>query len=163
MDNYNEIKKEKLVNINLYDSFFDSFRNDYFEFDKWFLKKADDQKEAYIYLEDGSIKAFLLLKEENVNELDFELMTEKNKVLKVSSFKVDDKDKGFGTKFMDLIFDEAKTKNIDVIYATVFSKYDQLIRFFEKYGLQHYTSKETQIGNGNIEKEEVYMINLKLK
>ena len=41
------VKKEYLGNINLQDSFFDVFREDYQGFDNWFNRKAD---EPSIYL-----------------------------------------------------------------------------------------------------------------
>jgi len=48
------------------DPFFDSFRQDYKDFDKWFNKKSDET--AYVCLEKTAIAAFLYLKPEGKNE-----------------------------------------------------------------------------------------------
>ncbi len=60
------VKKAYFGNINLSDSFFDSFRNDYPGFEEWFHRKSDEV--AYVCQSDnGKILAFLYLKIELVS------------------------------------------------------------------------------------------------
>ena len=63
MDN-NAIKKKRLKEINLNDTFFDTLKTDYSGFENWYLKKANNEEEAYV-LEDDGIQGFLYLKEEH--------------------------------------------------------------------------------------------------
>lgn len=59
------IIKKSLSKIDLYDAFFNSLRNDYADFNKWFLKKSKSGYFAYITEnEKGNITSFLLLQEE---------------------------------------------------------------------------------------------------
>ena len=61
------VQKLKFGRIDLNDTFFNSLREDYFGFDKWFVKKYDD--EAYITLNsnNGMLLSFLYLKVEDEN------------------------------------------------------------------------------------------------
>lgn len=47
MDN-NAIKKKRLKEINLNDTFFDTLKTDYSGFENWYLKKANNEEEAYV-------------------------------------------------------------------------------------------------------------------
>ena len=52
-----EVEKVLFAECNLNDLFFQSLRDDYLEFDKWFKKKIINNEEAYI------IKIWILLKD----------------------------------------------------------------------------------------------------
>jgi predicted nucleic acid-binding protein len=82
------VKKEFFGNININDSFFDSFKQDYNEFGNWFNKKADNI--SYVCITDGYIKAFLYLKEEDTKEVynDIRPLFPPKKRLKIGTFKV---------------------------------------------------------------------------
>ena len=54
------VKQEFFGNIQLADPFFDSLRDDYPGFDKWFKKKSEER--AYITYNDGRVLSFLYLK-----------------------------------------------------------------------------------------------------
>ena len=83
------VKKEHFGNINLHDSFFDSLKNDYQDFEMWFNRKADDF--AYICRSEGKIIAFLYLKPEDIdgNYSDIEPVLAPKKRLKIGTLKVD--------------------------------------------------------------------------
>ncbi|MBC7553021.1 MAG: hypothetical protein H7257_03480, partial [Taibaiella sp.] len=51
------VKKQFFGEVNLSDSFFDSFREDYLGFDKWFNKKSDEI--AYVCYQNEILSAFL--------------------------------------------------------------------------------------------------------
>lgn len=58
------MKLVKFKEVKLGDPFFDSLKEDYDSFEKWFEKKSEDN--AYIQeKEDGSLQAFLYLKIED--------------------------------------------------------------------------------------------------
>src|SRR5699024_4394975 len=57
------IEKEKFGNIDIEDPFFDSFKEDYKGFKKWFYSKSEE--EAYVcYSDENELVAFLYLKTE---------------------------------------------------------------------------------------------------
>lgn len=60
------VKKEYFGNVDIKETFFDSFRKDYADFDDWFNRKADET--AYICSYDGAINAFLYIKKEDKTE-----------------------------------------------------------------------------------------------
>lgn len=60
------VKKEFFGNIDLKDEFFDTFKEDYIGFDKWFNKKADEI--AYVCSSNEKIFAYLYLKIEDQSE-----------------------------------------------------------------------------------------------
>src|SRR5690606_6917792 len=76
------VKKQRFGDIDLSDSFFDSFKEDYLGFEKWFIKKTDET--AYVTLNRGKILSFLYLKVENINEVysDIEPIFQPKKRLK---------------------------------------------------------------------------------
>jgi len=60
------VTKKIFGQINLRDPFFDGFREDYFDFDKWFNKKSDET--AYVTYAKDKILSFLYLKVEGPEE-----------------------------------------------------------------------------------------------
>ena len=59
------IIKKSLNEIDVNDSFFDSLRNDYPNFNNWFLRKRNSNYFAYVTEdENGNLGSFLLLKEQ---------------------------------------------------------------------------------------------------
>lgn len=89
---YKALSVEKVYfgNVDSTDSFFDSFRNSYTGFDRWFARKCDE--EAYICRSDNNkILGFLYLKTEDVSEnySDIEPPFSPKRRLKVGTFKVE--------------------------------------------------------------------------
>ena len=135
--------EKRLYELDINDSFFDSFRIDYFEFNKWFNNNKD--RLCYVTYNNNKIVALLLLKIENNN-------------LKVSSFKVADTGKGIGTKYMKIIKDYKNNNNLDHIYLTVYEKYNILIDFLIKNGFKKYGYKDTLDGSNKLQKELILWI-----
>lgn len=157
------IRKEYLYNLNLNDEFFNTLRQDYFEFDKWFSKKQLEERVAYITVtSQNKLSSFLMLKEENEQEnySDFEIPLLPAKRLKISTFKVSDTGKKIGEYFIKIIFDEAINSGIREIYVTTFENQKSLIYLLKKYGFKFFCYRDTKKGNGSIEKEAVYIKNL---
>lgn len=147
------IKKEYFGNVNLQDEFFDSFKEDYDGFEKWFNKKADET--AYISTSDGSIAAFLYLKVENESESypDITPTFARKKRLKIGSFKVQLNGFKLGERFLKIVFDNALRSAVDEVYVTIFPKREEqiwLINLLTDYGFQYYGIKESPSGKENV-------------
>jgi len=144
------VKKEYFGNINLNDEFFNSFKVDYNEFSAWFNKKSD--KISYVSKVDGSVKAFLYLKVEDVGSESYHDITPQfkpKKRLKIGTFKVVSTGFKLGERFLKIVFDNAMQYEVDEIYVTIFDKRDEqirLIQLLEDWGFVHWGEKET--GNG---------------
>lgn len=140
------VTKKLFGEINLSDSFFDSFKEDYAGFEKWFLKKSDET--AYITINKGNILSFLFLKVEDKNENYSDLtpvFTPKRR-LKIGTFKVISNGVRLGERFMKIIFDNAIQYKVDEIYVTIFDKREEqkrLISLLEDWGFVLFGTKNT--------------------
>lgn len=156
------IQKEYLYNIDINDSFFDSLKEDYLNFENWYGKKARKEEMAYISYIKKHLGSFLMLKIEDEFEtyFDFAKPFSKKKRMKVSTFKVADTGKKIGETFIKIIINEAKRHNIDEIYITVFDKQNHLIDLLTEYGFKYFTTKKTKSNTGDIFNENVMVKNL---
>lgn len=155
------VKKEYFGNINLNDTFFDSFKQDYDEFADWFNRKADNI--SYVCITDGDVKAFLYLKQENTDEIynDIQPSFPQKKRLKIGTFKVTSTGYKLGERFLKVIFDNALQYDVEEIYVTIFDKRDEqlrLIYLLEDWGFKHWGTKTTNNGI-----EQVYVRECKPK
>lgn len=147
------VKKEYFGNINLKDTFFDSFKEDYAEFEEWFNSKAD--KESYICLIEGEVKAFLFLKIENEaeNYSNITPIFSPKKRLKIGTFKVTSTGLKLGERFLKVIFDNALINRVDEIYVTIFDKREEqqrLVTLLEEWGFLYWGTKTTKNGIENV-------------
>jgi len=143
------VKKEYFGNVNLNDSFFDSFKQDYTEFSDWFNRKADNI--SYICVTDDEIRAFLYLKVEDIDEVYSDIKPEfpKRKRLKIGTFKVTSTGFKLGERFLKIIFDNALQYSVSEIYVTIFDKREEqnrLIYLLEDWGFKHWGEKNTSNG-----------------
>lgn len=148
------VKKEFFGNINLKDEFFDSFREDYVDFDKWFNRKAEEI--AYVCSSDDKIIAFLYLKTEDESEpySDIEPPFSKKKRLKIGTFKVQLNGLKIGERFLKIVFDNALHLKVGGIYVTLFNdriEHSRLINLFTEYGFVFHGVKRSSSGE-----EQVY-------
>lgn len=160
------IKKEFLYNMDLDDDFFSTLRFDYKGFDNWFIKKQRNEEMAYVTMtKDNKVTSFLMLKEENENEnySAFEKPFTPAKRVKVSTFKVSDTGKKIGECFIKIMINEAIQKNADEIYVTTFEKQESLIYLLKQYGFNLFTYKNTPKSDDTVEKEAIYVKNIKDK
>ena len=146
-----DLQVQRFSDIDLNDSFFDSLRASYPEFNEWYNKKAAAGATAYCYYVDNELKDFLYLKieEEELSDLTPALPAKKR--LKVGTFKVDNEDRHTtrGERFMKKIMDKAIAEDVDEIYVTMFptEELQGLIRMFEKFGFSHIADKPHEGGN----------------
>lgn len=142
------VKKEYFAKVDLQNSFFDSFREDYFGFDKWFNKKADEI--SYICYSNNNLSAFLYIKieDENENYSDLEPIFKPKKRLKIGTFKVTSNGFKIGERFLKIIFDNALQSKVDEIYVTIFEKSPEqirLINLLEEWGFEKSGIKNQQV------------------
>ncbi len=143
------VKKELFGRINLADSFFDSFRNDYEEFENWFNGKSEEV--SYVCMTDEDVRAFLYLKLEDESEsyTDITPSFSPKRRLKIGTFKVTSTGFKLGERFLKIIFDNALQYGVDEIYVTIFDKreeQDRLIQLLQDWGFMHHGIKTTRNG-----------------
>lgn len=133
------LKWKKFMDINLNDAFFDSLKNDYPEFPKWFEKKQKSGADALVYIDDEGVAAFLYLKEENEEiVLSDKTLCATNR-LKIGTFKLSERIRGSrqGEGTLGVALWRWQSLNLDEIYVTVFSKQDVLIKLLERFGFKY--------------------------
>jgi len=155
------IQKVYFGNINVSDSFFDSFRIDYPGFDSWFRKKSDEI--AYICNYKNSLIGFLYLKIERSDEKygDINPLFQKKKRLKIGTFKVALNGYRVGERFLKIAFDNALVNKVDEIYLTIFENTPEqlrLIELLEEWGFYFYGIKTSSAGE-----EKVYCRQFSIK
>ncbi|MDR0199891.1 MAG: hypothetical protein LBI43_04860 [Streptococcaceae bacterium] len=162
MKKTDEIKYIQISSLNFQDKFFDSLKNDYFEFEDWLARKSD--KYAYVvFNESQELTAFLLLQEEDGEEIGIvpELT---GKRLKISTFKIDESNHSgtsLGKRFLSIALREFAVKSeLEKIYVTIFEqKQPTLVRLLNKYGFENIGTKnnvEQVFSKNRIVKEDVY-------
>lgn len=145
------VKQECFGNIDVTNSFFDTFRDSYVGFEKWFASKCDEN--AYVCRTDNSdILGFLYLKTEyeNENYSDIYPAFLPAKRLKIGTFKVEASGFRLGERFIKIIFDNAIQRNVNEIYVTLYmdrpelrALYDLLIKWgFYEHGVKRSNEKE---------------------
>lgn len=147
------VKKEYFGNIDINDSFFDSFKQDYVGFEKWFIRKADET--AYICQDSGETRAFLYLKAESENESyqDIKPIFKPKKRLKIGTLKVTLNGYRIGERFIKIIIDNALKLKVEEIYVTIFERtieQKRLVRLLEEYGFYKHGTKTTTSGLENV-------------
>jgi predicted nucleic acid-binding protein len=150
------VRKALFGSVNLNDAFFDSFRNDYPDFDRWFNRKADET--AYICTADkGEIIGFLYLKREGAEEnySDITPPFRPKHRIKIGTMKVAANGYKIGERFLKIVFDNAFLTRVSEIYVTAFRRTDdhlRLLSLLEEWGFVKHGTKISQAGE-----EEVYV------
>lgn len=149
------VKKTLFGNVNIRDSFFDSFRDEYPGFDRWFNQKSEEA--AYVCYEAQELAAFLYLKVEDERESYANIVPpfRSKRRLKIGSFKVELNGYKLGERFLKIIFDNAIKQRVDEIYVTIFPDSLgrlRLIRLLEDFGFSLHGEKQNEYGN-----EKVYV------
>lgn len=149
------VKKVDFAHVDIYDNFFDSFREDYKEFNSWFNKKSDET--CYVCYNNNLLSAFLYVKveEEDENHSEITPAFQKKKRLKIGTLKVSSNGLKIGERFLKIIFDNALQYNVQEIYVTIFDKrpeQEYLIETLQEWGFFYSGIKTTANGS-----EKVYV------
>lgn len=147
------VQKEYFGNIDLTSSFFNSFREEYADFNKWFLKKSDEI--AYVCRYGKEIGAFLYLKVEERNESYPDIIPpfKPKRRLKVGTFKISLYGLHLGERFLKIIFDNALKQKVEEIYITIFDRHPGqklLIRLLSQFGFVYWGLKDTPTGEEQV-------------
>lgn len=152
------VRKTHFGNVNIRDRFFDSFREEYPDFDGWFNQKSEEA--AYVCYEAQEQVAFLYLKVEDEREFYTDIVPpfRPKRRLKIGSFKVELNGYKLGERFLKIIFDNAIKQHADEIYVTIFPDSLgrlRLIRLLEDFGFSLHGEKRNDYGN-----EQVFVRNM---
>lgn len=140
------VQKIKFGKIDLRDKFFDTLREDYDGFDKWFIRKYDDEAYITINSSNGMLLSFLFLKVEGVDEdySNINPILPPKRRLKIGTFKVINNGFRLGERFLKIIFDNALKNHVEEIYVTIFDKREEqcrLISLLEQWGFSFWGMK----------------------
>lgn len=116
------------------DTFFDSLRDGYPEFNDWFSKCVRENRRCYILRVDGQISAILIYHKEKASSHNLPSIF--NDAMKMCTFKVAETAFGFrlGELFLSKMFDYCVKDKINHLYLTVYPQHKHLIQLLEKYG-----------------------------
>jgi predicted nucleic acid-binding protein len=143
------VKKEHFGDIQVEEPFFDSLREDYAGFDRWFNRKGEET--AYVCRVDDEVSAFLYLKVEDQREPYpyIEPAFQPRRRLKIGTFKVAQNGFKLGERFLKIAFDNAIRYGVDEIYVTIFDytlEHHRLISLLEEYGFVRHGVKHDPHG-----------------
>lgn len=160
------VQKLKFGRINLNDDFFSSLKEDYDGFDKWFIRKFDEEAYITVNSNNGLLLSFLFLKVEDKDENYTDIMPAflPKTRLKVGTFKVINNGFRLGERFMKIIFDNALKNRVDEIYVTIFNKRDEqrrLIDLLEQWGFNLWGKKNGELVYVRDFSKKVNTLNLK--
>ena len=136
------MEQQSFCNISLSDPFFNSLKEDYPEFSKWYNKKKKDNAKAFIQKNnEGLLQAFLYLKQELEDITDVCPPMPAANRLKVGTFKIEAHNTKLGEQFVKKIVVAALHIDADEIYVTIYRKHEGLIRLLKRYGFLVYGNK----------------------
>ncbi len=114
--------------------FFDSLRNDYPDFGRWFKKCLAENRKCYIMKTDGKLFALLIYNIEKSE--NHKLKNIYSDVLKMCTFKVSEDALGrkIGELFLRKMFEYCIYQGVSSLYLTAFPKHESLSYLLKKYG-----------------------------
>ena len=129
------IEEVPAYQIDIDDVFFDSLREDYPGFNKWFEDRCVNRhRSCWVIRFDGKLAGLVIRKPEKQEEAD--CATKADKILKVSTFKLSSEYQGekFGEQLLKQVLWWSRSNDIEVVYLTAFEKQQVLIGLLETYG-----------------------------
>ena len=152
------ISEVPINNLDDNDSFFNSLRNKYDDFDDWLLRTKRKGRKCWLHrCDDGSIGALLIFKEEE-EAIPCIPPLPSHRRMKLCTFKVSPSQWGkkIGELFLRLAVDFCIKREIDEMYLThIVEDPDRLVELIKEIGFTHVG--DTQIG------EEVFLKRLIVK
>ena len=120
------IQECNFADLNLQQSFFNSFRAEYKDFNSWFINKTKQGSKAFVCQSNKRINAFLALKVEDKTEPYFDIKPQflPAKRLKICSFKVAICGYRISERFLKIAYQVALKEDVDEIYITVFDRFE---------------------------------------
>lgn len=140
------VRRRKFADIDLSDPFFDSLKSDYRQFSDWFARKRDDYAYVIVQKGTGKLDGFLYLKIEDGPTTDIQPPLKSARILKTGTFKINPHGTKLGERLLRKVFDRARIERVGSIYVTVFDKYGDLVKLFEKFGFRKFGTKTSADG-----------------
>lgn len=140
------VRKEKFGKLDLSDPFFCSLKEDYIGFEKWFIRKYDEDAYITINKNNNRLLSFLYIKVEGVNE-NYTSITpafSPKRRLKIGTFKVVSNGFRLGERFLKIIFDNALKNKVEEIYVTIYDKRPEQLRLIDllcQWGFKYWGEK----------------------
>lgn len=147
-------RKRLFGEVDLKSSFFDSFREDYQGFDKWFNGKSNET--AYTCVDEkGQLVAFLYIKREGRGESYFDISPPLQGAdrLKIGTMKVVSNGYKLGERFLKIVFDNALLFGVEEVYVTIFTRTPEQLRLYrllEDWGFVFHGKKATPTGEEEV-------------
>jgi hypothetical protein len=140
------VQQKLFGELSLNDPFFNSFKEDYDGFEKWFNNKSNEKAYVTTNEENNMLLSFLYIKVELPTEAYFDVRPAflPKKRLKIGTFKVVSNGVKLGERFLKIIFDNALVQKVEEIYVTIFNKRDEqrrLIALVEEFGFRLHGTK----------------------
>jgi hypothetical protein len=155
-----KFERRKFSECNLNDQFFMSLKEDYPEFEKWFIEKSLEGEEAFTFEDETGLCAFLSFKDLEEEEIRLkDRILPKKKRMKIRTFKLELRHQGrrLGEGAIGIALWKWQESNTDEIYLTVFDSHYDLINLIERYGFVRAGELENNINTNK--KELVYLKN----
>lgn len=154
---YTGVKERFLYEIDKNQPFFESLRQSYNGFDKWFQKCATDKRKCWC-IEDGTgnIVAICIYKHEQDARLTDNGDITPGRILKLCTFKVDTKARGkkLGERLLYIAFDYCVKNDLDWVYLHTFGEEQKtLVGLCTDYGFSFL---------GKYKQDDVYIKPMKL-
>ena len=133
------IQENYLHKFNVQQSFFDSLREGYPDFDEWYFRKANDLRKAWNINDRGILQAICIYKEElspTITDGGYKL---EGVALKLCTFKVGEGVRGrkLGERLLFSAFKYASSFNIPYVYLNIYGKeHEKLVSLCEDYGFK---------------------------
>ena len=155
---YTGVKERFLYEIDKNQPFFESLRQSYDGFDKWFQKCAEDKRKCWC-IEDGdsNVVAICIYKHEQDARLTDNGEIISGRILKLCTFKVDPKARGkkLGERLLYIAFDYCVKNDFDWVYLHTFGEEQKtLVGLCSDYGFSCL---------GKYKQDDVYIKPMKLK
>lgn len=130
-------KWKYLSECDINDPFFDSLKEDYPNFEQWYLRKANEGNRAFTYSDEKGLGAFVMLKfdEEEPIELKNGFLPS-SKRLKISTLKLAESVQGnrLGEGAIGIALWNWLESDDTEVYVTVFDKHQKLIDMLKRFG-----------------------------
>lgn len=126
--------------LDLDDPFFDSLKEDYEEFSRWWKKISREGRKCWVYFDDdAAIGALLMYKfEDEAVELASAQALPRKKRVKINTLKVSQLGYKVGELFIKLSVSYAQKNEVSEIYLTHYTKdQDALVSLIEEYGFKY--------------------------
>ena len=124
------------------DPIFESLREDYPDFDRWFRQVSQEGRRAWVIEPDGDDYAGICIWKQQDDELGLG-----GKAMKISTFKVAEEHRGrrYGELLLKAAFNELHANGYDRVWLTVFERHETLIAMLEDFGF-HQHHEKTDLG-----------------